>query len=256
MEEKLPVLLSIPHGGTRIPSLISDFLMISQRDRFEDGDAFTREIYGLKDDVWVQVEGEVARAVVDLNRAPEDRPPANPDGVVKTQTCHGARVYLPGREPDEQMTERLLADYHQPFHRSIQEALDQNPELALALDCHSMEPVGPGIAPDPGQTRPRFCLGTRNGSTCPPETAHRLAACLREAFNLEEEDVVMNQPFAGGYITRKYGDGRVPWVQIEMNRNLYLSPPWFDAESLTVQPERLRTLNRAFRQALISFFRS
>ena len=56
--------------------------------------------------------------------------------------------------------------------------------------------------------------------------ANRLAACFREGFGLEKKDVVLNKPFAGGYITRAYGKGALPWVQVEMNRSLYLSKPW------------------------------
>ena len=73
---------------------------------------------------------------------------------------------------------------------------------------------------------------------------------------MEEKDVVMNKPFAGGYITRTYGEGALPWVQVEMNRSLYLSEPWFDVETLTIQPERLQYLNQRFRKTLTLFFQS
>ena len=62
--------------------------------------------------------------------------------------------------------------------------------------------------------------------------------------------------FAGGYITRTYGEGALPWMQVEMNRSLYLSEPWFDAATLTVQPQRLEDLNQKFRKTLALFFQS
>ena len=38
---KLPVLISIPHGGTEIPKEIVDRVCITAKDQFEDGDALT-----------------------------------------------------------------------------------------------------------------------------------------------------------------------------------------------------------------------
>jgi formiminoglutamase len=249
-------LLSIPHGGTQVPDEIRDRVTISVKDQFEDSDTFTQEIYGLENEVLAQVQSQIARVFVDMNRAEDDRPPRNPDGVVKTQTCHGKIIYLPGKELDDSWTQRILDNYYFPYHQSIAAALTKHTGLQLALDCHSMEKVAPVISPDPGQPRPLICLGTNHGKSCPQEMTDRLAECFRVGFGLEEKDVVINKPFAGGYITRKYGEGRLPWVQVEMNRSLYLSKPWFDAESLTVQPQRLKELNRCFHKTLSLFFQS
>lgn len=253
--KKKPILISIPHGGTRVPAEIRDRVTISARDQFEDSDAFTQEIYGIDEEALVQVESQVARVFVDMNRAEDDRPPQNPDGVVKTQTCHGKTIYFPGKELDDGSIRRILDTYYHPYHQSVVTALAEHTSLQLALDCHSMEKVAPVLSPDPGQPRPVICLGTNHGKSCPPEMADRLAECFREAFGLEDKDVVMNIPFAGGYITRTYGEGPLPWVQVEMNRSLYLSEPWFDAESLTVKPQRLKELNQCFRNTLSLFFK-
>ena len=256
MPKRLPVLISIPHGGTEVPAEIHDRVTISTRDQFEDSDAFTQEIYGLENEVLAQVQSQKARVYVDMNRAEEDRPPNNPDGIVKTQTCHGKTIYLPGKELDDSWTQRILDTYYFPYHQSIAAALTEHTDLQLALDCHSMEKVAPVISPDQGEPRPLICLGNNHGKSCPPKMADRLAECFREGFGLEEKDVVLNKPFAGGYITRAYGEGPLPWMQVEMNRSLYLSKPWFDAESLTVQPQRLKALNRCFRKTLTLFFQS
>lgn len=253
---RFPVLLSIPHGGTEVPDEIRDRVNLSAKDQFEDSDAYTREIYGLENEVLAQVQLPVARVVIDMNREDNDRPPQNPDGVVKTQTCHGKTIYTPGQELDDGWTRWLLDTYYFPYHQSLAAAQAQHTGLQLALDCHSMEKVAPVISPDPGQPRPLICLGTNHGKSCPPEMADRLAECFREGFGLEEKDVVMNKPFAGGYITRTYGEGSLPWMQVEMNRSLYLSSPWFDAATFTVQPERLKELNQCFRKTLTLFFKS
>ncbi len=251
---KFPVLISIPHGGTEVPSEIASRLCITPKDQFEDGDALTREIYGIKDDVLTCMEGSIARAFVDLNRDVNDRPPKNPDGVVKSMTCLGKPIYHSGQELDQSLIEELLQKYYKPYHDLIRKTLDSNNEIKLMLDCHTMEAVGPQISPDSGKTRPKFCLGSNFGKSYPEEIVQRMADCIRTAFELKEEDVVIDAPFAGGHITRTYGNKPIPCIQIEMSRILYLTDPWFDRDKLTVVTHRLEQLQQCFKNTLKQFF--
>jgi len=254
-KKKLPALISIPHGGTMVPPELKGRTRIGRADILEDGDAFTREIYEASDWVEVQLAAEVARAFVDLNRAEDDLPPGNPDGVIKSHTSFLRRVYKKGQEPDENLVELLLERYHRPYHRRIKEILDSQPAgLKLGLDCHSMAAVGPDIAPDSGRRRPAICLGNLNGKSCSQETIDSLATCFRLVFGLDDKDITQNRPFAGGYITRSYSQETVPWIQVEMSRDLYLRKPWFELESLEADPERLRELNSMFKEVLLLFF--
>jgi formiminoglutamase len=236
----LPILISIPHGGTRQPVELEGRVCLSEGDLFDDGDARTREIYDVGAAVASVISADVARAFVDLNRAPDDRPPANPDGVVKSLTCYGRPIYHPGSEPDDALIELLLARYHEPYHERLRAA--NTPEIRLALDCHSMAAQAPPVAADPGRPRPLFCLGNADGATCPPSTIERLAEALTKAFECEPGEVKFNEPFRGGYIIRRHGVGQVPWIQVELNRSLYLNRPWFDRGRLYVDPSRLEDL--------------
>lgn len=248
----LPILLSIPHGGTLTPPELEERVVITPQALHDDSDAYTREIFALEDQVMAVVVVDIARAFVDLNRAVNDRPPANPDGVIKSMTCLHQPIYCPGQEPDPTLTEQLLARYYEPYHAQLQAAL-QNTQLRFAFDCHSMLPTGPDIGPDKGQTRPRICLGNRFGETSSMAALSTLAECFREVFQLEPPQVALNQPFAGGYVTRRYGGKPIPWMQIELNRSLYLSPPWFDVSTLSIKPARLQALNALFLETLRCF---
>jgi formiminoglutamase len=250
---KLPVLLSIPHGGTEAPVELQDRIVLNQYDLHDDIDPFTRQIYDLGDGVTTVISTDIARTFVDLNRAPEQRPPQYPDGVVKSMTCLGQSIYKAGREPKGRLISKLLRHYYYPYHKRIEKTLQQ-PELRLALDCHSMLAFGPTISPDPGQRRPMICLGNGLGQTCPWELIDRLAGSVAEAFSLQRDEVTINRPFAGGYITRTYGKLPIPWIQVELNRALYLDPLWFDRESLQMKQDRLFELRESFEKALRLIF--
>ena len=243
----LPILVSVPHGGTETPPEVSDRVSASAADVFEDGDAFTPEIYAVSELVGHHQVARIARAFVDLNRAVDDRPPSNPDGVVKTATCFDRPIY---REPlDNALIEQLIARYHVPYHATLSERA-RGGDLVLGLDCHSMAAIPPPVAPDSGTPRPLFCLSNGEGQTCDDDTLRRLAAAITRAFECSEDDVQLNRPFRGGYITRRHGRNPLPWIQIEMNRSLYLAAPWFDPETRTVAARRLDELQERFARAL------
>jgi formiminoglutamase len=113
-----------------------------------------------------------------------------------------------------------------------------------------MLPVGPTIAPDTGAVRPAICLGDVRGTSCPRETTEKLADCLRQAFDLPASEVTINRPFAGGYITRTYGSQPLPWIQVELNRALYLDD---GGRALTASQEQLALVKGIFSAALEAF---
>jgi len=253
--ETLPVLLSIPHGGTEIPEELAERVCIDPVDLFEDGDAFTREIYHLQNRVTSIITAGIARAFVDLNRSTDDLPPRNPDGLIKSMTCFQKPIYIKGKEPGDSLTRKLIERYYLPYHAGIREILSRE-TILLALDCHSMAAEAPAIAPDAGkkEKRPLVCLGNVHGKSCSNETVEKLCDCVCRAFSLKPSEVTVNRPFSGGYITRTYGGNPVPWVQVELNRSLYLAPPWFDPVNLQIHRNRLRQLNRQFENMLRFFF--
>jgi formiminoglutamase len=224
-------------------------VVLSPHDQFDDSDACTKEIYDLGDRVAAVVAADIARAFVDLNRAPDDRPPQNPDGVVKSTTCFGVPVYRAHDGIPRALADDLLAAYYHHYHETLR-SLSTRSEIVLGLDCHSMLAVAPTIAPDRDAPRPLFCLGNDHDRACSRDLLKRLAASIADAFEIALGEIGLNVPFAGGYITRTYGGDPIPWIQVEMNRSWYLREPWFDRSTLTVAPERLADLQDRFKNAL------
>ncbi len=252
--KKLPILLSIPHGGTKKPPEILDHLCITDHDEFDDSDPFVIEIYDLKDKVQRVIKSDIARAYVDLNRSLQDLPPKNPDGLIKSMTCYQKPIYKKGREPDEKITKLLIEKYYKPYHRDIQKSISEL-DLQLCLDCHSMATEAPSISPDGKKSkRPAFCISNQDGKTCSKEMITHLGKSLCDVFMLGSDDIKFNDPFKGGHITKTYGNNPIPWIQIEMNRNLYLSEQWFNRDTLTADTKRLSELNKLFEKTLTDFF--
>ena len=206
MSKPLPIIVSVPHAGLTVPPEMASSCLLTATQIAEDGDEHAAAIYDIAADVRHYVTTEVARAVVDLNRAEDDR---RPDGVVKTRTCFNVPVW---REPlTEEIVQTLLARYYRPYHARLAALAGQ--EVRLAVDCHTMLAVGPPIGPGAGVERPHVCLGNADG-TCPREWMDCLERCFQEQFGPR---VTVNEPFRGGFITRSHA-AEMPWVQLELSR--------------------------------------
>lgn len=226
-----PFLISVPHGGDRIPPEVKDRVLLTPEDIAYNSDPRTRVIYDFGEWVAGFVDTPVARSIIDLNRAPYDLPPGNPDGVLKVVTADGTPVFESGRFPETDLIGTLLSRYYYPYHRRINDLLEGG-SIAVAFDCHSMLPFAPRMWPDSGTSRPVICLGNsgdlrgeaanrRSPLTCPPEWIRELAGTFHEQFGNFGE-VAINRPYPGGFIIRShFRRKRIPWVQVEISRSLY-----------------------------------
>ena len=251
----IPVLLSIPHGGQSRPAEIDQCdCIVDAKTVFDNSDPYVDVIYDLGDKVRHVVVADVARTFVDLNRSLHDVPPLVPDGIIKSCTCYGDPVYGDDGGPDEALRSLLIKQYYMPYHRNIQKSL-RDMDLQLCIDCHSMAAVAPSISPDQkGKKRPTFCISNWDGRTSSEKMINVLADCIAESFSVARGEVHINDPFHGGYITRTYGDNPVPWIQVEINRSMYMAEPWFDKDTLLVDEGRLKELNGWFADSLELFF--
>ena len=278
-EEVLPVLLSIPHGGLEVPSELKDLCQLTLAEILADGDTWSREIYSWPQGVVKCIEADVARAVVDMNRSPQELPPDNPDGVVKTVTVSQKKIWPSDQGLPQELVGRLVADYHTPYHEAIGRAMadsmeskgKNNIKIELGLDCHTMLELAPPGAETPGVLRPLICLsngGDEQGLTLPGQhltASTQLLLTMRDALkqaffhqdvqveiNLESAPpVLLNQPFKGGYISRHHSNRGIPWLQLELNRSLYLPVHG----QLAIAPDyetqrRLTDLRHRFRRSL------
>ena len=210
----LPLLISVPHVRLRVPPEVERYCTLGPQEILEDGDVGADRIYrGLKAHVVAFVTTDIARAIVDINRAVHDR---GKDGIVKTHTCWDVPVY---REPlPEEIVSDLLDRYYHPYHGELTRLAATS--VTLGVDCHTMAAHAPPVAPDAGKERPAVCLGDLEGTSCPARWTGTglLAECLEETFG---RPVRVNDPFRGGYVVRAHHE-ELPWVQLELSRAPFL----------------------------------
>jgi formiminoglutamase len=239
MGAKLPIVVSVPHGGTRLPKELMPLCLLSPIDFVIDGDTWSRQIYDVAQEVNGYLAADFPRAIVDVNRSPEDSPPQNPDGVVKTVTVQGKQVWHDDVvQNDKSLADQLIATYHSPYHARLHE-LCLTKGAVLGLDCHTML----AISPKGDQLRPSICVSNRGNKmaesvtgpcTAPAELVRDFAVCLKNAFHHEDLSVNINDPFFGGYVSRhQASQGPVPWIQLEISRGLYIA----DENKVTIEPD-------------------
>lgn len=218
---RLPFALSIPHGGVETPEELASLVVATAADQREDIDHLTREIFGVPEGmVATQLTFGTARTFVDLNRHPDDCGPQHPDGVVKSMTHLNRQVF--SSYPDEGVVKGLLDRLYRPYHAALARAV-ADPEVVLLLDCHSMAPHGLPTSPDrPGQPRPLVNLGHMGGASAPLELVECLRQTMAEVYEIPLEEVVIDHPFTGGYISAAHHTATCHAIQIEFNRRFYL----------------------------------
>ena len=220
-----PLLISIPHRGTRIPeSLAADMTPVALR--VDDCDWHLERLYAFAKDMGASMlTPEYARYVIDLNRPPDGAslyPGQSVTGLCPVDTFDDTPVYasnddLPG---DEEIAARRDAIWR-PYHQQLQAELDRLKAAhgTIALwDAHSIRSVLPrffeGKLPD-------LNLGTGNGTSCDPALAATLLGIAKSATGYTG---VLNGRFKGGHITRQYGNpaAGVHAVQLEMTQSSYM----------------------------------
>lgn len=207
---KLPLLISVPHAGLTVPEEVKDICVLTREQIIVDSDEGAAEIYALESVTACYVTTGIARAIIDVNRAEDDR---GPDGVVKENTCYWIPIY---RGPlSEDIVTSLLQRYYRPYHRQLTELAA---DAKLGLDCHTMAAFSPPIASDAGRRRPHVCLSNA-GCTCPDDFFEGLVTCFESVFG---EDPAVNTPFKGGYIIRRHA-AELPWIQVELSRESFMS---------------------------------
>ena len=219
--KKIPVVASIPHTGTYVPSEI-DSLFISNRVRqLPMTDWFLHELYDFLPEVGVTVlSANYSRYVIDLNRSPvplELYPGRYETKLVSESDFQGRPIF--SQYPTDEQINKYKQAVHAPYHAALKLLLEDTKQefgKAYLFDLHSIADDATLIHT---QLLKDIYLGTRDGISCSDQWTKQIEA----AYVASGLSVQKNTPYKGGYITHHYGqDENVEALQIEMNQEFYM----------------------------------
>jgi len=237
-----PLLVSIPHCGTHIPTEVgAQLLPLAQG--VPDTDWHLPTLYSFAKDLGASIlQANMSRFVIDLNR-PTDQtnlyPGQDTTLLCPIDTFDKEPLYAAGQTPSQAEIDRRKALYWQPYHWALAQELErlrlQHGQLVL-WDAHSIRSVLPRFFQG---TLTDLNLGTGGGTSCDPALAEAVLACAKTATAYTS---VLNGRFTGGTITRQYGAPArgIHAIQLEMTQSTYMTeaPPWSYQPTLAegVQP--------------------
>ncbi len=238
----VPVLIAVPHAGRHYPAPLLAAMRHPQAAclRLEDrlADVLAHKVAEASGAALLVAHAP--RALIDLNRAPEDMdwdmvagPP--PPGTSRHGAGRRARSGLGlvprrlqglgelwrGPLPAAELQARIEL-VHRPYHRALGQALEDLRDrwgAALLIDLHSMPPLGPKSGRD---AAPDFVIGDRYGSSC----AAGITLAASDHFQGSGWRSAHNRPYAGGYVLDRHGAPQraLHAMQIEVCRTVYLDP--------------------------------
>jgi len=221
-----PLVVSIPHTGTTIPSDIEPRL-VSYWRALVDTDLWIDLLYVFVLDLIVTtVRTTLSRTAIDLNRDPlgvalyADQPATE---LCPTTTFDGDKLYRTGCEPDAAEIALRRNRYFNPYHDNrAAELVRLRRQYAnvVLLDAHSIRSRVPRLFEG---LLPVCSIGTNSAASCAPELTHALeVACDSSGFTR-----ITNGLFKGGWATRHHGEPArgIHALQTELTCRSYMHEP-------------------------------
>lgn len=253
-EQRLPVVVDVPHAGEWIPEDIRQDMVIGEKVLRRDLDLYMDKIWGTVPELGATLlVSNISRYVVDLNRASDD---ISPETVVG-----GERVFKPGYYQDRGVVWRTttartpvmagpmskqafrsrMDRFYHPYHKVLAQEIERVRNefgYCILIDGHSMPSMGRKGHNDPGRRRAEIVPGDVEGESCD----RTLRWMVEEHFRDQGFSVRSNEPYKGGFITRNYGqpDRGVHAIQIEVRRDLYMNERTF-----AIHPDGMKRLAEA-----------
>ena len=238
-EGTVPLLVSVPHDGRKVPADIESRMSDAGR-ALPDTDWHVERLYEFCEQLGAStIVASHSRYVVDLNRSADDEilyKGQTATGLCPLKTFSGDDIYVDRGSVDSVQKADRIGRYWRPYHDKITatlEVLRNQHGYALLWDAHSIPSHVPRLFE--GQL-PVLNVGTFCGRSCSDEIADAVYAVAAAS----EYGSILNGRFKGGFITRHYGEpeNSVHAIQLEIAQRAYMNETSLQFDE--VQASRLR----------------
>lgn len=255
MSQTIPLFVSIPHSGERIPDQASWLKNLPEEILMADVDRYVDVLYKTnlqKLNIPYQLT-DWHRYAVDLNRIPTDVDESSVVGAPKKVGTHPdgyhwvmtkGEIKLMPAPMSAKNHDELTQLIYEPFHAGIRNYYDyfkkEKFENVFHMDVHSMPSVGTRMHRDPGEKRADIVISDCLGKSCHPHFRDLVIA----AYVCVGFKVGYNWPYMGGRVTEQYGQPLAGQhaIQIELSRDLYM-----DERTKQILPQHQEVQNKLFR---------
>lgn len=167
---QLPLMISIPHAGTRLTPAVEKGLTDEARP-LQDTDWHIPRLYDFARAMGASIlVGNYSRLVIDLNRPADDKPlyTTATTGLFPDVLFDGRPSFQPDAAPSDEERAGYLQNIWQPYHQQLQNELARlkaQHGYALLFDAHSIASVIPRLFDG---KLPDLNLGTNGGKAAQP----------------------------------------------------------------------------------------
>ena len=245
-----PILITVPHAGNIYPDLFIKNLKINLCEVRRIEDYQSNKILDQIDEQMADIIiAQCSRAVVDLNRSRNaidhsmftqvfEHEPVSEKQMIK----YGLGVF-PNKIFGKTILKsplpfsyaiHMLEHYYDPFHKSLNKQimyLNNTFGFCYHIDLHTM----PSKALLNFKKEPDIVLGDNFGKSC----SIGLPNYFQNVFKENGFTVELNNPYAGGFITRNYGNPSkgIHTIQIEINRKIYMDENKLSLKNIKILQE-------------------
>ena len=237
-DDKLaPLFLTSPHSGRTYPTEYINATNFNKKELRAFEDCYVDRLYGFAPRLGSKfLIAKVPRIIIDLNRDVNEIDKEMFNNFADFRDVRTAKV-LSGiglfpkvigsnniykEKLDWIKFKKLLNEVHYYWHSKLEEELYDSKSVfsdIVLLDCHSMPSINQNDERF-GRPLPDFVVGDLWGKSCKIEITNFLVDYLENiGFTVSK-----NNPYAGAYILKKYGnpESGINALQIEVRKDLYL----------------------------------
>jgi N-formylglutamate amidohydrolase len=245
-----PILITVPHAGDIYPDLFIKNLKVNLYEVRRMEDYQSNKILDKIDEQMADIIiAQCSRAVVDLNRSRNaidysiftqvlEHEPVSEKQMIK----YGLGVF-PNKIFGKTILKNplpfsyaihVLEHYYDPFHKSLNKQIMYLSNIfgfCFHIDLHTM----PSKALLNFKKEPDIVLGDNFGKSC----CIGLINYFKNIFQGNGFTVEVNNPYAGGFITRNYGNPSkgIHTIQIEINRKIYMDENKLSLKNIKILQE-------------------